>query len=94
MGFQHTQQLDLNGGVQFADFIEEKRAFIRLFKAADLALMSPGIRTLLMPEKFTLEKTFRDGTAVNGYKRAFSAITVVVDDGGGQLFSGAAFTHN
>jgi len=53
---EHAQELHLRGAVDLADFIEEKRAAIRLLEAADAPLGRPGERPFFVPEQFALQE--------------------------------------
>ena len=87
---QHAQQFHLDGQRHIADFIEEKRASIRLLEAAGAACDGPGERTLLMAEEFAFEQVFGDGAAIDGDHLALAARAVFVHGLGDELLAGAA----
>ena len=52
---QYPQQPGLKCGGHIADFVQEKRAEVRLLKAAEALRRRTGKRALLVPEQFRLE---------------------------------------
>jgi hypothetical protein len=70
---QGAQQLGLQVERQLADFVEEKRAFVRQFDAADLAGNGAGERALLVAEQFAFQQAGRDGGAVQLDEGVFAA---------------------
>src|SRR5262249_9676256 len=48
---QHAQNLCLRARAPVADFVEEQRASVRLFEAADALLVGAGERALLVAEQ-------------------------------------------
>ena len=63
---EDAEEFDLGGGVNFADFVEEKRAAVGLFEAADAAFDGPGEGAAFVAEEFTFEELRGESGAVNG----------------------------
>ena len=57
---QHLQKLGLQRRIQFADFIQEKRAAIGQLDSPGLGVVSSGKRALLISEKFALQAACRE----------------------------------
>ena len=66
---QKAQQLDLDGGVNLADLVQEQRAALRLFEAADAPLVGAGERALLVAEQFALQQRRRQRRAMHRHQR-------------------------
>ena len=64
--FQHAQQLGLQQGREFADFVEEERAAVGHLEQALLHLLGVGERALFVAEELGFHQRFRDGRAVDG----------------------------
>src|SRR5207248_1609285 len=47
---QETEELDLNRGVNLANFVQKKRSTLGLLESPDTALMRSGESAFLMPE--------------------------------------------
>ena len=63
---QHAQNLGLRARAHVADFIEEQRAAVRLFEAADALLVGAGEGALLVTEEFRFEQV------LPGARRSFT----------------------
>ncbi|CDD52521.1 putative uncharacterized protein [Bacteroides sp. CAG:875] len=57
---QHPQQLHLARQVQFTDFIQENRPFIRQFETSFPVGHRIGKRPFLVPEHLTLKQSLRN----------------------------------
>ena len=89
--FQHAQQLGLGADGHFADFVQQQRAALGQFEAADAALQRAGECALLVAEDFAFDQRFRNGGAVDGDERLALARAELVDGARHQLLAGAAF---
>ena len=94
MPFQDAQELGLNGGAHFADFVEHEGAAVGLFEFANLALRRAGECALFVAEELAGEKAARECRAVKANERSFFAWTAEVDGAGDQLLADAAFAAN
>ena len=70
---EDAEEFDLGGGIDFADFVEEKRATVGLFEAADAAFHGPGEGAAFVAEEFTFEELRGESGAVNGDELGFGA---------------------
>ena len=62
---EKSQQLDLDRRVNFADFVQEQRAALRLLKPPDAPFVSAGERALLVAEQFALQQRRRQRRAMH-----------------------------
>ena len=62
---QHAQDLRLRARAHVADFVEEQRAAVGLFEAADALLVGAGERALLVSEQLGLEQVLLQRRAVH-----------------------------
>ena len=69
---QETQQARLAFERQVADFIEEQRAAVGRFHAADLALIRAGERAALVAEQFRLQQMRGNRAAIDRRRTAAS----------------------
>ncbi len=76
---QHAQQLDLDRQTKIANFIQEQRAFRRLFEETNPGTDGAGKRPLLVAEQFCLNQRLRDGTAGDGNKGSVGALAQIVN---------------
>src|SRR6202022_5142795 len=76
---QEAQRARLASERQVADFIEEERAAVGGFDAADLALIRAGERATLVAEQFGLQQMGRNRTAVDRHERRAAAHRALVD---------------
>ena len=74
-----------------ADFIEEKRAAIRLLEAPGAAGDGPGEGALLMTEELAFQQIFRNRAAVDGDHLLLPPRAVFVHGLRDELLAGAAF---
>src|ERR1700733_9341965 len=79
MVLQHAERLGLHFQGDFADFIEEQRALISQFQAADLLTNGAGKRSFLMPKQFAFQKASGDRSAIQGNKIAALALAGAMD---------------
>ena len=63
---QDAQEFGLQIHRQFADFVEEERAALGLFEAADAALEGAGEGAAHMAEELAFQQGFGEGAAVDG----------------------------
>ena len=84
---EHAQELDLHGGVDLADLVEEERAAARELEAA-LALGDRAREgALFVAEELALEQLPRERGAVDGDERPRGARREVVDRLGDELLA-------
>ena len=88
---QHAQQFHLDGKRHVADFVEEKRAAVRLFEASGAAGDGTGERAFFVAEEFAFQQIFRNGTAVDGDHFLLPPRAVFVHRLGDEFLAGAAF---
>jgi hypothetical protein len=81
-------------GRQVADLIEEKRSLMGLFEAADAALIRASKGAAFVSEQFAFQQVFRNGRAIDGDERGFTAVTVLVDGACDQFLAGAGLAAN
>ncbi|MNV59729.1 hypothetical protein D3C71_1521710 [compost metagenome] len=91
---QHAQQTCLHVQRHIADFIEEKRSAVCLFKAALTNGICAGKRAFLMAKQFRLDQILRNGGHIQGDKRGFRARAVAMQGVRNQLFTGPGFAVN
>ena len=92
--FEHTQQSRLGREGQFADFIQEKRAFVGNFKIAFALANGTGECTFLVTKQFRVDGAFRDGAAVHGKVLSVLACAILVDDLRKYIFTCAALARD
>ena len=92
--FDKTQQFFLHARRHRANFIQQQRAPVRAFEAADVAAGGAGKRPGFVPEQLALEQGFGNRRAVELDKRAAPARRQKVQALGGQFFAGAALAEN
>ena len=88
---QDAQQQNLHFLGQFTDFVEKKRAAVRLLEAAFAAFGSAAECAALVAEKFGGEQRVWNGSAIYFDERAAGAFGAAVDRAGDQFFAGACF---
>ncbi len=69
---QNAQEFGLQLHGQVADFIEEKRAAVGKFEAADFLIDRSGKSAALVAEKFGFEQAAGDGGAIYFHKGALA----------------------
>ena len=75
---EHPQQAHLKVRGHVADFVQEKRAALGLFKAAATRTLCSGKGTALVAEEFGLQQVLRDGCGVDRDKRTLRTRPVPV----------------
>src|SRR5579872_278150 len=70
---ENTQQLDLGIRREFSHFVQEERASIGQLKAADSTVQRTREGAFYMAKKLALDKTSRDGSAVDGHHGSLAA---------------------
>ena len=63
----------MNHGVQLADLVQEKRAALGLFEAANAPLIGTGESALLVPEQFAFQQRRGQRGAMDGDHRLSGA---------------------
>ena len=86
----HPQQLDLEVRREVADLVEEDRAAVGPFEAAELSLDGPGEGPLLVAEQLAFEQRLGQGGAVDLDERLVRPQAVVVDGVGDEVLARAA----
>ncbi len=86
---QHAQQLGLERGRDFADFVEEDRALVGEFKAPLALVQRAGERAFLVAEQLGFQQVVGQGGAVEFDERPAGAGGVVVDGVGDDFLAGA-----
>ena len=76
---EDPQQFRLQFERNISDFIEEKRALMRQFEAADLPRNRPGECAFLMAEQFTFQQASRNGGAIHFDKGVLAARTELME---------------
>ncbi len=87
------EELHLNGGIDFADFVEEERAALSGFDAADAAFVRAGECAFFMAEEFAFEERWREAGAMDRDHRLRRTWTELVNGFGYEFFAGAAFAE-
>src|SRR5690606_24186263 len=93
-GFQYSQQVRLCIQRKLSDFIEKNCPAMDGFEVALSVRSCTGKRAFFMSKQLGVNRTFRYSAAVNCYKRVVFTWTLLVNDFGNDLLSGAAFTGN
>ena len=91
---KHTQKFRLNAEINFADFIQQKRAAIREFKAAFAEFVSAGESAFLVTEEFRFEQVGGKSSAIQTDHGASRAGALRVDHLGDVFFSSPALAGN
>src|SRR5205085_5594816 len=84
--FKEAQQLHLDGLVQLADLVEEKRAAVGHLEQSLVIAIRARERSLAMAEQFTLDKMIGQGAAVDRHKGHVRPLALLPDRPGGQFF--------
>src|SRR5690554_4038781 len=92
--FKNPQQANLCGQGELSDFIQKDGSSISHFEITTSGLSGSGKGPFLMSEKFTVNGSFRNGSAVNGNKFSVLAVRQRMDDVGNALFSHPALSRN
>ena len=88
---QDAQEFYLGGGGDFAYFVEEEGACVRLFEAAYAAFVGACEGSSFVAEEFAFEQAFGEGGAVQGDEGALGAGAFDVDRACEFAFACAAF---
>ena len=86
-----TEELGLELGGHFGDFIEEDGAVVGLFEAADPLGDGAGEGALFVAEELAFEEVLGDGGAIDFDEGAGGARAPAVDDVGEDFLADAAF---
>ena len=86
-----AQQLDLHVERQFADFVEEQRAAMRLDELAGVLFGGAGEGALLVAEQDALDEVVRDGAAIDGDERLRAPVAGALDGARDQFLADARF---
>ena len=92
--FQHTQQLGLKFQRQFADFVEEQRAFTRVLEVAGVGLRRAGERALRIAEQGGLDQGGGDGRAIESQIGLVQALRPLVQTFRDQLLAATGFAFD
>src|SRR6266550_2250823 len=90
---QHAKKLRLKFEGKVADFVEEERAAVGEFEAADFLIDGAGERAALVAEQLGFEKATGNGGAIDFNEGAIAARTKIVDGAGDELFARAGFAE-
>ena len=93
MVLEYPQELHLQGGGQFSNFIQEEGPARGLLEQAAGGLVSPGVRPPDMAKQLVFQQALRDSPAVNGHKRALGSAAGRMDGLGNQLFTRTALAY-
>src|SRR5690606_26431508 len=91
---QSAQYFCLRIQAHIADFIQEKRSAVSLFKFSDSLLYSRSKRAFFMTKQFTLNQFRRNGGAVDFNKRGGASLAEFVDLSGNEFFPHTIFAGN
>jgi len=91
---EESQQLDLDGGGQLADLVEEERPPVRLLETADAPRRRPGEGTPLVAEELAFEERFGKGAAVDRDQRPGGPRAQVVNEAREQFLPRPALPPN
>src|SRR2546425_8798655 len=76
---KHAQQLGLGVGVEVPDFVQKKRAALRLLETTNAPNMRTGERATLMSKKFAFQQRLGDSRAIHRNERRVRPVTMLVD---------------
>src|SRR5512147_3246818 len=88
---EHTQKIFLDIQGELADFIQKKRAPVRLLDQAFPGFFRAGKGALFMPEQEALHQGLRQRGAIDDHEIAAASPAVVVDGAGKKLLARARF---
>ena len=91
---EYAQQLRLQRERQFADFVEQQRAFADLLKKPLAVFGSAGEGAFHVPEKFSFDEMVGNRAAIDVDKRLILALAVRVYTARHQLLAGAGRSEN
>src|SRR5229473_337957 len=91
---ENTQHFGLRAQAHVADFVEEKRAPIRLLEFSHFVLAGAGEAALGVPEELGLDQLLGNGGAIHFDERLSAAQARGVQRAGHQFFSRSAFSVN
>ena len=91
---EDAEQFGLHPRRTLADFVQENRAAIGLFKRPGMVRRSACKRPFLVPEQFGFQEFLRDGGAVDGEERTALAVARIVNGAGKQLLAGSRFPQD
>ena len=91
VSFEDPQEFGLDRTAHFADFVEEERSAVCLFKASDSSIGRASEGSFFVPEEFAFEETFVECGAVEADERSFALWAAVVDTASDQFLAAATF---
>src|SRR5205809_60198 len=91
---EEAQQLGLQGPAHVADFVEEDRAAIGFFHAAQLGFDRAGECALLVAEELAFEEGLGNRRAIDANITRIATVTERVQRAGDELLAGAAFAKD
>jgi len=86
---EDAQELGLDLGRDFADFVQEDGAVVGEFEAALALGDGAGERALFVAEKFALDEVLRDGGAIELDEGGVGALALAVEGAGDKFLAGA-----
>ncbi len=86
---QYAKQSRLQIGRHVADLVEEQRAAVGLFEAADAAVLRAGEGALLVAEEFRLEQLCGNGRGVDGHEGLVAAAAGAIQGARHEFLAGA-----
>lgn len=89
-----AEELDLSALVDFAEFVEEERAAVGGFEAADAAFGGTGEGAAFVAEEFAFEQLWGEGGAVDDDEFGFGSAAEVVEGVGDEFLAGTAFAFD
>ena len=90
---QDPQQLGLQFGIEFPNFVEKHRSSVGQFEPPHLLGDRPRECSLDVTEQLALDQARRQGCEVDFDQRAVFAPAAIVDGPGEQLLAGARFSQ-
>ena len=89
-----AEELDLSGGVNFANFVEKESSAVGLFESANAALSGSGERAFLVAEELAFEELGREGRAVDGDEFLSRTSGKIVEDVSNHFLTGSRFSFD
>ena len=86
---KHAQQFGLGICIKITDFIQEDSAAMSLFEAPSAPGLGTRERASFVAEELTLQQRFWDRCAVDGDKRLFRSVAMLVNGACDEFFAGA-----
>ena len=90
---ENPKQLGLEMNTHVANLIQEHRAMVSLFKAADPPGLGVGESAGFVPEQLAFQELLGNGRAIDNDKRVIVPCTVPMQGGGDELLAGAGLSR-